>query len=313
MLIVDDEDDNCRLLRRMFQGSYDVKIATSGAEAIELLEGSHFDVIITDQVMPGLSGTDLLTRSLTLAPDAVRILISGFPNLEAALSSLNDGRAYRFFTRPLDRNELSEAVADAVHGQSARRALIERTESLERQNSELAQKHAELEARIDAAVDERARGLRERLGQLERSITRDADTGLLTREALVDHLEREIARSERYGLLCALILVRVNGYHRAFVESPGDAGRILERMTWLIRLGSRRYDLGGRWGEDTFGLLLPHVGKSGAQVRVERMESAASDPDQPDVSLEPVVVAFPESGSTAADVVAAAEKHLGIG
>lgn len=142
----------------------------------------------------------------------------------------------------------------------------------------------------------------------------DAETGLLTREALVDRFEQEIARGERYGITCAFVLVRVNGYHGMLSDSPGDAARVLERMTWLIRLGSRRYDLGGRWSEDIFGLLLPHVGKGGAAKRVERMTSAASTAEdgQPTVDLEPVIVAFPDSGAAVAELVAAAEELLGV-
>jgi GGDEF domain-containing protein len=142
----------------------------------------------------------------------------------------------------------------------------------------------------------------------------DAETGLLTREPLVDRLEQEVARGERYGLLCALVLVRVSGYHRLLNEDPSKAGRVLERMTWLIRLGSRRYDIGCRWSEDTFGMLLPHVGKSGAAIRVQRMEKAAkaANDGQPAVDLEPVILAFPESGATAEELIAEAEKRLGV-
>lgn len=306
MLVVDDEVENTELLRRMFRQEFAVEIAQSGNEALEILASSRFDVIITDQMMPGMTGVELLHRSLVLAPDAVRILVTGFPNLEAAIASVNEGRAHRFFTKPLDRHELRDVVAEALGSQSATRQLRTRVQRLERENRGL-------RGRVGDDVDMSDAELAANAEPARAGLAIDEATGLLTREGLVERLEEEVARSERFGLLCSLILIRSEEYRVIWDRSEEEGQRLLERMTWLIRLRSRRYDIGARWSEDTLGLLLPHVGVRGSEARVARiLQASAGSDEDPALQLNVAVASFPETHETVQELVSFVESEVGL-
>src|SRR5262249_163192 len=102
MLVVDDQADNLDLLERLFPQEFEICRAVHADQAMELLREAPFEVIITDQRMPGMSGVDMLEHSLELAPDAVRIVLTAYPDADTAITSLNRGRAFRFFTKPIN-------------------------------------------------------------------------------------------------------------------------------------------------------------------------------------------------------------------
>lgn len=135
ILCVDDESDNVDALERLFRRKYRVLKATSGEDAIELLAQNPVAAIITDQRMPGMTGVELLERSLDLRPDAIRILLTGYADIESVVSAINSGRVYRYVTKPWDPVDLGNAVDKAV----------ERWEI----GAELASKNKELRAALD--------------------------------------------------------------------------------------------------------------------------------------------------------------------
>src|SRR5262249_23222217 len=114
MLIVDDEAQNLDILERLFHSEFVVHRALDAEAALKLLGQGPYEVIITDQCMPGMSGIELLTRSLELAPEAIRIVLTAYPDLNVAVASVNQARAFRFFTKPLEARELGEAVSGAI-------------------------------------------------------------------------------------------------------------------------------------------------------------------------------------------------------
>ena len=205
MLVVDDEPENVALMRRMFRTRYEVNVAGSGNEALSKLEHASYEVIITDQMMPGMTGTEFLTQSLALAPEAIRILVTGFPDLASAISSINEGRAYRFFTKPIDRAELVDAVNTALARQHAADEFLERIQELERENAALEAANARLEHRIEHEVQARSSAVLDELASLRARDPFDDESGLANRVSVAAKLEAEVARSERYGML---VLVR---------------------------------------------------------------------------------------------------------
>ncbi len=302
MLVVDDEPENVQFLKRMFRKEYDVEVAQSGTTALAMLERETYDVIITDQMMPGMTGTELLTRSLTLAPEAVRILVTGFPDLESAIASINDGKAYRFFTKPIDRRELVGAIKMAVTQLRDGEQMRGRMGELQRENESLRGRNAELEASVEAAVQERAGELLEEVARLRERNPFDEVTALFNAVHFRGRLEEEIARSERFGLLCSLCLVRATNAHDVGLEHT------LERMSDLLRLNLRRFDSAGRWGEDSFALLMPHTDQRGAEACLARLNEALVR--EGEILLAGAIAVYPISGSTAEELVAEAEKAL---
>lgn len=309
LLLVDDEPENCELLRRMFRREFEVEVAHSGTAALGMLEKSGYDVIITDQMMPGMTGTELLTRSLTLAPHAVRILVTGFPDLESAISSINEGKAYRFFTKPLDRKELVGAVTTALtETRSADDARV-RAAELESFNAQLAAELDRLRGGVDEQVRELAGALQDEVAELRERDPYDDGSGLYNRRAMELRLEEELSRSERYGLVMVFALLRVANYGQ--LERVDGA---IDRVSSLLRLTMRRFDSAGRWSADTFALLLPHVDRRGSEAAIERMRDTLQR-DPPDGEGEKLVIRtavamFPQAGTTAGELITVVEKAL---
>lgn len=114
ILIVDDEAANLRALERLFRGHYEVLTATSGAEALELLKTRDIALLITDQRMPEMTGIELLKQTITLRPRMVRIILTGYTDVDALVEAINCGHVYRYVTKPWRNEELQQTVGRAL-------------------------------------------------------------------------------------------------------------------------------------------------------------------------------------------------------
>lgn len=114
ILIVDDEAANLRLLERLFRRQYDVVGATSGAEALELLRLHNAALIISDQRMPGMTGTEFLQRAAEMRPQTVRILLTGYTDVNALVEAINSGIVYKYVTKPWRNEDLQQTVSRAL-------------------------------------------------------------------------------------------------------------------------------------------------------------------------------------------------------
>ncbi|HUQ73841.1 MAG TPA: response regulator [Burkholderiales bacterium] len=114
VLFVDDEERVLHALHALFQGTYEVHTATSGAEALELIKAKRFLVIVSDQRMPGMTGVELLREARTLAPSAVRLLLTGFSDFGAIVASVNESEVFRYITKPWQQAELESTLGEAI-------------------------------------------------------------------------------------------------------------------------------------------------------------------------------------------------------
>lgn len=114
ILCVDDEPDNVDALERLFRRKYNVLKATSGAEALQLLETERIALIVTDQRMPGMTGVEFLAESMHTHPDTIRILLTGFTDIESVIAAINSGQVYRYVTKPWDPVDLTNTVDKAI-------------------------------------------------------------------------------------------------------------------------------------------------------------------------------------------------------
>ena len=114
ILAVDDEPANLRMVERLLRKDYRVLTAGGGEEALEILKHEKVDLIITDQRMPGMTGTDLLRASMQTNPDATRIILTGYTDIEALIDAINTSRVYRFVSKPWDPVHLRRTVESAL-------------------------------------------------------------------------------------------------------------------------------------------------------------------------------------------------------
>ena len=116
VLCVDDEPNVLEGLRDGLSRSFDVHTAESGADALALLERhpDGFAVIISDMRMPVMSGSAFLSQARRISPNAVRLLLTGYSDVDAAIRAVNDGQLFRFLTKPCPPGELLRACAAAL-------------------------------------------------------------------------------------------------------------------------------------------------------------------------------------------------------
>jgi putative nucleotidyltransferase with HDIG domain len=137
IMVVDDEPANLRLLERLFRRDYQVVTASSGAEALRLLEQHDVALLITDQRMPGMTGIELLGHAAALRPHMVRIILTGYTDVEALVEAINCGQVYRYLTKPWNNEDLRLTAARALEHYEANRGQHELTRVNERLNARL--------------------------------------------------------------------------------------------------------------------------------------------------------------------------------
>jgi response regulator RpfG family c-di-GMP phosphodiesterase len=133
IMIVDDEPANLRTLERLFREDYSVITAQSGAEALSLLEQHDVALLITDQRMPGMTGIELLDKTVPLRPHMVRLLLTGYTDVSALIEAINGGHVYRYVTKPWNNDDLRLTVSRALEHYEVKKAQ----HSLEMENKRL--------------------------------------------------------------------------------------------------------------------------------------------------------------------------------
>ena len=114
ILLVDDEERILRTLTMLLKMQYQVFSTTDGNEALKILKTEKIHVLISDQRMPLMVGTELLRQAKNLSPQTMRILLTGYADVDAALDSVNEGEIFRYINKPWGPKELRDTVADAA-------------------------------------------------------------------------------------------------------------------------------------------------------------------------------------------------------
>ena len=116
ILVVDDEPDNLDLLYRTFYREYQVLRAASGPAALDILANQKdIAVIISDQRMPKMSGTEFLSLTATQYPDIIRIILTGYTDVDDLVDAINSGKVFKYVTKPWEADALSLSSAIDVH------------------------------------------------------------------------------------------------------------------------------------------------------------------------------------------------------
>jgi putative two-component system response regulator len=131
LLLVDDDPDVLATLTRSFRKGYKTLSANGGEEGIEFLNLHPVDLIICDQRMPNVSGDQVLSHALQTQPDAIRILLTGYADVESLLTCVNDAHIYKYVTKPWDPAELNLTVVRALEALVLKRNLDTAREQLE--------------------------------------------------------------------------------------------------------------------------------------------------------------------------------------
>lgn len=110
ILYVDDEESNLRVFDSVFSRYYNIYTANNGNTAIEMLRNHEIHMIITDQKMPEMTGTDLLEKTLDEFPDIIRIILTGFADIQAIIKAINKCSIYKYITKPYENSEVKQII-----------------------------------------------------------------------------------------------------------------------------------------------------------------------------------------------------------
>lgn len=137
ILYVDDEENNLNSFKAAFRREYDITVALSASEAKEILKNNTFQIIITDQRMPGITGVDFLASIISEYPEAIRMLLTGYADIQAVIDAINKGQIYQYITKPWDEQQMRVIINNAYEIFSLRQENKELLKSLIRANEQL--------------------------------------------------------------------------------------------------------------------------------------------------------------------------------
>lgn len=217
VLFVDDEPQILKALRRvMRREDVDVHTASSGAEALRILERASCQVVVSDQRMPEMSGVDLLAAVRERHPNIVRMMLTGFTEMDVAVEAINRGEIYRLITKPWNDDELRAILRQAFDHHD----LKQEVRRLDRITREQNRRLQEMNRTLEAKVEERTRQLRDKARELE---TAYYETIRALAEAVDAKDTYTRGHSERVGAYAAMIARRM-GLRRELIERIYLAG-----------------------------------------------------------------------------------------
>jgi diguanylate cyclase (GGDEF)-like protein len=225
------------------------------------------DVIVSDQRMPGLTGVEVLAQARNLRPDAVRIMLTGYADIEAVVQAVNEGNIYFYLTKPWEPFELESVLEKAVEHNRLVRKNRQLLEELKSANEELEDKVKQRTIELEKRNQE----LSEANLRIEELARHDPLTGLLNRRSLFELLGQHVVRCSRIGNPLSAMILDLDHFklvNDSYGHAMGD--RVLCAVAEYVSVNSRPYDLVGRYGGEEFVVILPDAGLEAAHVTAER-------------------------------------------
>jgi response regulator RpfG family c-di-GMP phosphodiesterase len=137
ILYVDDEENNLVSFKATFRLKYNVMIASSADAAIKILESKPVEIIITDQRMPQMTGIEFLEKIIDKYPDPIRILLTGYADMNAVIDAVNKGKIFHYLSKPWSEQELNETIKKAFEVYQSNKEIKEMNSKLAVSNDQL--------------------------------------------------------------------------------------------------------------------------------------------------------------------------------
>ncbi|RIW12047.1 response regulator [Algoriphagus lacus] len=137
ILYVDDEENNLQAFKATFRRDYKIFLAISAKEGEEILSKEDIDIIITDQRMPEKTGVEFLESIIPVHPKPIRLLLTGYTDIQAVIDAINKGQVYHYLTKPWEEDYLRTVIKNAFEVYSLRRENERLTEALLKANEQL--------------------------------------------------------------------------------------------------------------------------------------------------------------------------------
>jgi len=257
ILVVDDEPNISQLVEAVLtHDGHHVDVAQSGEEAWKVFENGNYALVISDVVMPGMSGIDLLKAIKQINADTQVIIMTSHTELNTAIEALRSN-AYDYLKKPFE--ELAE-ISRVVQRVEEKIDLIQRNKVL---LEELKVKNEEATRMTDI---------------LRELATQDGPTGLCSQRHLLELLGTEVERSKRYKHSFSLLFLAVDHFmkiHDAQGHPAGD--KIVGTIAEIMKKNTRKSNTVSRYGFGTFAMILPEISREEALFVAERMRNLVAE------------------------------------
>lgn len=277
VLLVDDEPDNLQVLSAILAPHFNILQACNGAEALALVQSMpdphQICVIISDQRMPELTGVELCERLYAIIPDTLRIIVTGYIDVDAIVDAINRAHLYQFVIKPYDRHDFELVVKRAVEAFELKRQLKDYMHNLEEK----------IEQRT-LALAQTNQQLQQTLQQLEQMSICDALTGLHNRHYLLSVIGKDLAliqrakkqepsNSSEHDLL--FFMIDCDHFKQINDEYGHDVGdQLLCAVTQVLQQVFRASDYLVRWGGEEFLVVVRFFPGQQAATLAERLRLA---------------------------------------
>ncbi|MCC5878799.1 MAG: response regulator [Idiomarina sp.] len=230
VLIVDDEVNVINAFKRMLREEpYQLLTAQSGADALALMETNEVDMLVSDARMPHMDGATLLAKVQKRWPRCLRILLTGYPEMDALIKSINEGHLYRFLQKPWDDDEVRLVLRQASRLAFAERERARLTRLIQARNRKL----SELNQQLELSVVKRTNALRKAIQLRDKAYKKLEKSYLNSTEVFAALINQRLPKSRQTN-------DKVSALVKAYAEEAGwDAPRIND-MTMAAAL----YNLG---------------------------------------------------------------------
>ncbi|SIS56194.1 HD domain-containing phosphohydrolase [Neptunomonas antarctica] len=228
ILCVDDEPSVLSALKRLLRTTtYEVFIEGSGQGALTLMQEHRIDLVISDMRMPGMSGVEYLSEVAALYPDTIRILLTGYSDMESTIAAVNHGKIHHYIQKPWNNQEVLITIEQALEHKLLADENIRLSQEVEKQNDELIHVNLQLESR----VQQRTLQIRETMRALEEQNTINKENNRDVLKVFYNLLSMNEnlggIHAMKIGELCTLIGMRL-GYGKHELQQLKLAGLLHE-------------------------------------------------------------------------------------
>lgn len=254
ILLVDDEMEILRSLKReLRKENFNLTTANSAIEALEILKEKSFQVIISDNRMPKMTGIELFEQVKELYPETMKIVLTGYTDMESAIKAINNGEIHKFVTKPWKREQLLEHIYSALEKYYLIQENQLLTTQLQETNSQLAQKNE----------------------NLKELATTDRMTGLLNHEEFVNDLTSLIKQFKRQEIPFAFGIFDIDNFKKVndtYGHLFGD--HVIKTIAQILKATTREgVDTTYRYGGEEFALLIRSPKEHEPGMAMERIRS----------------------------------------
>ena len=215
LLLVDDEPNILASLKRLLRrDGYHILTANGGQEGLDVLVSHAVDVIVSDQRMPGMLGADFLRKAKLLRPQTIRIMLSGYTELQAVTDAVNEGAIFKFLTKPWEDHQLREHIAEAFRLKGIDDDNVRLNAQLRDANQALAAANAAMQALVR---------------QQQHQISRDEVSLGIARE-LLQFLPLPVIGLDEDGMIAFINAAAANLFERGAALLGNEAAIVLPQL-----------------------------------------------------------------------------------